>query len=49
MGQGFWVFDLVHHSIFWKTKEHNVPETGSLSILRSGVGDVYSVGFIRKS
>jgi hypothetical protein len=40
----FWIPFIVRHS-----KEHNVPETGSVSVLGWGVGDVYSVGFVRKS
>jgi hypothetical protein len=30
------------------TKEHNVLETGSVSVLRGGVGDNYSVGSVKK-
>jgi hypothetical protein len=35
--------------ILKSTKEHNVSEFGSIFVLRCGVGDIYSVGSIRKS
>jgi hypothetical protein len=38
--------------IIWypkNTKEHNVSETGPISILRGGVGDTCPVGSLRKS
>jgi hypothetical protein len=31
------------------TRKHNVSETGSVSILRRGEGDTYSVGSLRRS
>jgi hypothetical protein len=34
--QNYWVFGLRQSSRILKTKEHNVSETGSASVLRSG-------------
>jgi hypothetical protein len=28
--------DFVHRPVFYETREHNVSETGSVSVLRSG-------------
>jgi hypothetical protein len=40
--QGYWVFGLCPSSCILKnTKEHNVSETGSVSVLRWGVEDSY--------
>jgi hypothetical protein len=47
--RNYWVFGLRSSSgIRKELKEHNVSETGSVSVLRLGVGDTYSVGYIRK-
>jgi hypothetical protein len=43
---GFWTLSSVRNSKHW---EHNVSETGSVSVLRWGEGDTYSVGSHRKS
>lgn len=42
---GFWRFSIVWYSK--NTKEHKVSETGSFSIFRRWVGDVYSVGSVK--
>jgi hypothetical protein len=47
--RSYWVFGLCPSSGILKTKEHNVSETGSVSVLRWGGEDTYSVGPIRKS
>jgi hypothetical protein len=44
---GFWTLSIVW--LLGDTKKHNVLETGSVSILRWGVGDTYSVGSISGS
>jgi hypothetical protein len=46
--QNYWVFGLRPSSSILKTKEHNVSETGSVSILR-WEGDTYSAGSLKKS
>jgi hypothetical protein len=47
--QNYSGFGLCLSSGILKIRNHNVSETGSVSILRWGVGDIYSVGFFRKS
>jgi hypothetical protein len=48
--QDYWVFGLCPPSgILEDTEEHNLSETGSVSILSWGVGVTYSVGSVRKS
>jgi hypothetical protein len=44
---GFWTLSIVRYSK--NTEEHNVSETGSVSLLGEGTGDTYSVGPVRKS
>jgi hypothetical protein len=41
--------DFVHRPEFFITRKHNVTETGSVSILRRGKIDTYSVGSLRLS
>jgi hypothetical protein len=41
---GFWTLSIVRYS-----KEHNVSEAVSVSVLRLGVGDTYFVDYIRRS
>jgi hypothetical protein len=36
-------------TIIWYTKEYGVSETGSVSVVRLGEEDTYSVGPVRKS
>jgi hypothetical protein len=47
--QNHWVFGLRSSSDILETSEHNVSETGSVSVLRCGGKDTYSVGSLRKS
>jgi hypothetical protein len=49
--QSYWAyFGLYPSSCVWKTKNHNVSETGSVSVLRwMGAGQTYSAGPVRKS
>jgi hypothetical protein len=42
--QNYWVSGLRPSSGILNTRKHNVSETGSVSILRWGEGDTYSVG-----
>jgi hypothetical protein len=51
--QYYWVFGLSIVQYLEKKKQtikqDNILETGSVSILRWGVGDTYAVGSVRKS
>jgi hypothetical protein len=41
--------DFVHLPVFQTTRQHNVSETGSVSVFRFEEGDTYSVGCLSKS
>jgi hypothetical protein len=45
--QNYWVFGLFPSSGIIGTREHNISETGSVSVLRSAWEDTYSVGSLR--
>jgi hypothetical protein len=47
--QNYWVSELCPTSRILNTRKNNVSETGSVSVLRWGDGDTYSVGSLRKS
>jgi hypothetical protein len=48
--QNYWVSGLCQSSGILKTREYNILETGSVSILRSGGRHLtYSVGSLRES
>jgi hypothetical protein len=48
--QDYWVFRLYSSSgILKNSKEHNVSETTSVSVLTSGVDDTYYDGSVRNS
>jgi hypothetical protein len=47
--QNYWVFGLFPSSCILGTKKQNVSENGSVSILRCGGEDTYSVGSLRQS
>jgi hypothetical protein len=42
-------FGISPSSDILKAREHNVSETGSVSVLRWGGGDTYSLGSLRKN
>jgi hypothetical protein len=46
--QNYWVFGLCLSPAILNAIEHDVSETGSVSVLRWG-GDIYSVRSLRKS
>jgi hypothetical protein len=46
--QNYWVYGLCPSSEILNARKH-VSETGSVSILRGGEGDIYHVGSLRKS
>jgi hypothetical protein len=48
-GQDYWVFGLCPSFSILKNAKVHVSETGSVSVLKCGVGDTYSVGSVRKS
>jgi hypothetical protein len=48
-GFWWWSVDFVHRPVFWITRERNVSETGSVSVLTWGEEGVYSVGSLGKS
>jgi hypothetical protein len=45
--RNYWVFALCPSSVILRTREYNVSETESVSVLRWG--GTYSVGSLRKS
>jgi hypothetical protein len=47
--QNYWVFGLFPSSGILGTRKHDVSETGSISVLRYGGEDTYSVGSLRRS
>jgi hypothetical protein len=47
--QNYWVFGLFPSSGILGTRKHDVSETGSVSILKCGGEDTYSVGSIGQS
>jgi hypothetical protein len=47
--QNYWVSGLCPSSGILNTRKHNVSKTGSISVLRKGEGDTYSVGSLRKN
>jgi hypothetical protein len=47
--QNYWVFGLFPSSGILENRKHDVSETGTLSVLRRGKEDTYSVVPLRKS
>jgi hypothetical protein len=49
MAQNYWVYGLFPSSSILGNRKHDVSENGSVSVLRCGDEDTYSVGSLRQS
>jgi hypothetical protein len=47
--QNYWVFGLCPSTDILETRKHNVSETGSVSVLRRGEGEITQVGAVERA